>query len=821
MIFEAAKLNLTKLIEWAKTNDNDLTRNEAATRLHLIDSLLMSCLSWPKEECHPEDRFDGKHPDYSLGGAAKKCVIEAKKEGSHFELPVGFNKPTCSLSTLTDANKDIKAAVKQTLKYCQARGIPIGAVCNGHQLIAFLGSRLDGIPPIEGRAIVFSSLADMQARFDDFWNALSKPGVKKYTLHRLLRIEAIPPPEKLAGRIGSDYPGFKMRNSIQNELKILGELFLEDIERSPELEEEFQKECYCASGALSQYTLISRQILESRYSILFQKEIATTTAPAVTKHGGVSNELTADILSASLSRRPIILLGHVGVGKSMFIRHFIALEAKDILTKAIVIYVDFGREPALPNELSHFVLETCRIQLLRKYKIDIEERNFVRGVYNLELKRFANSIYRDLRETNEDEYRRKEIEFLEAKLEDHAAHMKACLEHVVKGQGRQVVVFLDNVDQRPLEFQDEVFLIGHGFSESWPVTVFISLRPDTFFHSKSKGSLAGYQPRVFTIAPPRVDRVISKRLEFALSALSNTGRLTNLPEGVSLHSDTLHKYFTVILDSFRRNEDLVALIDNLSGGNVRQAIDFLTVFTGSSHVDTNKILNIYQETGRYIIPVHEFMRAIIYGDNEYYSPSTSPIANLFDISTNDGREHFLLALILSYIGRLGSVGEQQGFVPVAAIFEHGQSLGFQPAQIQFALERALKKRLLESDPQFSVPADVLSYRLTTVGAYTANKVAFDFSYIDGMTVDTPIVDQAARDGISVAKSLQERLLRAEMFCDYLDLQWDALADEELVFDWPAGSMGTRTTIRSLLARHIQRDRPHKQKWTSLPKQELK
>ena len=78
--FEAAKVKLTELIEWANANDKALTRNEAATRMHLIDFLLIECLGWPKGECSPEDRFAGTYTDYSLGSVAKKCVIEAKRE---------------------------------------------------------------------------------------------------------------------------------------------------------------------------------------------------------------------------------------------------------------------------------------------------------------------------------------------------------------------------------------------------------------------------------------------------------------------------------------------------------------------------------------------------------------------------------------------------------------------------------------------------------------------------------------------------------------------------------------------------------------------
>ena len=52
---------------------------------------------------------------------------------------------------------------------------------------------------------------------------------------------------------------------------------------------------------------------------------------------------------------------------------------------------------------------------------------------------------------------------------------------------------------------------------------------------------------------------------------------------------------------------------------------------GSGHVDTAKILAIAEETGGYTIPLHEFMRAVIYGDHEL-DPSSSVLPNVFDVS---------------------------------------------------------------------------------------------------------------------------------------------------------------------------------------------
>ncbi|MGD0007111.1 MAG: hypothetical protein ABSE93_00995 [Terriglobia bacterium] len=657
--FETAESNLANLRDWVKEHVGDKNRNEADTRLHLINRLIFECLGWEYEDCSCEERYGGTYTDYSLGRPARALIVEAKKEGVYFELPAGFDKRVCHLRTVMEADGKIDEAIRQALGYCQERGVSVGAVCNGHQMVAFLGSRDDGVPPLEGLALVFTSLEEMSADFRGLWQNLSKAGLAAHNIHITLRSHLVaPPPEKVAGRL-PDYPGFKNRNAFQTELKILGELFIEDIAQTPQKEEEFLRECYCPSGALSQYALISKQILQSRYSTLLQQEVEVPHLTPAQQRNGIARELITDMMAAGLKRRPIIVLGDVGVGKTTFIRHFIRVEAKDILEKAVVLYVDFGKEPALAEDLQAFVLRRCEAQLRETYGVDVDEADFLRGVYHGQLLRFSRGIYSELRKNDEKAFASKEIEYLEGRLRDRSAHLRACLEHISKARKQQIVIFLDNVDQRPFEFQDQVFLIGQSLAETWPTTVFISLRPATFFHSRVKGSLSAYQPRVFTVAPPRIDLVIIKRMRFARAQLSQTGRLDSFPKALALTSQTLERYVGVLLNSFETNRDLVTFIDNLSGGNVRTALDFINAFVGSGHVDAYKILSI-EDTGSYIVPVHEFLRAVIFGDHEHYDPAASPLANLFDITQPDGREHFLLANILSYIERVGSVGSAEG-----------------------------------------------------------------------------------------------------------------------------------------------------------------
>jgi len=798
--FEQGRTQMERLVAWANQNASGLQRNEADTRLHLIDQLLFDCLGWRREDCHTEEQFNGTYSDYAFL-TPRKFVLEAKREGVYFDLPAGFTKQSCKITTLTEPHPAIDAAIRQAMRYCQERSIPLGAVCNGHQLIAFLGSRPDGVPPMNGICLVFYSLEDMLSHFRILWDNLSRPGVSAYTLHTTLKGDDIqPPPEKLSSRIPG-YPVFKNRNPFQTELKILGDLFIEDVVRAPQLEHDFLEQCYSQSGALSQYASISKQILQARYSTLFERELAGPTLESVSTKDGLSDNFVDDVLAASLKRRAIVLLGDVGVGKSIFIRHLIAISAKDIFDNALPLYIDFGKEPALAENLEAFVLSSCAAQLYKAHGIDIEENGFVRGVYHGELLRFGKGIYGSLAASNPTAYADKELEFLSSKLADRAAHLRACLTHISKGHKRQIVVFLDNVDQRPIEFQDRVFLIGQSFAETWPATVFISLRPDTFNSSRIKGSLAAYQPRVFTISPPRVDQVIKLRLQFVLNYLQDTGKLSSLGPNLSIRSDSLLRYIEVLITSFKKSHQLVEFIDNLSGGNTRRALDFLMTFVGSGHVNAEKILNIANEQGYYTISIHEFMRAVIFGDFEHYDPSASPVANIFDTSTPDGREHFLLPNVLAFVDRTGREG-QEGFVEADKVHEFCQSLGFFPAQIEVALKRALGKRLLEASPQFSEEPP-LAYRITTAGSYTYKELPHFFSYLDAMTVDTPIVDRDVRADLGDSRTLDDRLIRGELFRTYLDAQHTPLGERAFVFDWISATKMLEEEMRRINERMQQ------------------
>ena len=762
---------------------NAADRNEATTRAHLIDMLIYEVLGWDRQSVTLEAHQDKSgYADYTFSAPRPVLILEAKREGTYFEIPFGTTTRVRGLGPLLRGNDALRSAVKQVAGYCQERGVPNAAVCNGHQLVSFVATRLDATPPLDGRALVFASLDDMLEGFLQMWQHLSPAGIADERLRTTLLGDTRPDlPPKLSATI-QGYPGAQQRNVLQADLQILSELVLEDITRHREIEPTFLKQCYCPSGALSQYSLLSKQILRARYAALHhRKHGGPTTVQATDKHG-----ISPDLLADSLSRRPILLIGDVGVGKTAFWRNLMLVESTDLADNAIVLYLDFASKATLAMDLKTFLLEEIARQLRGKYAIDIAERNFIRGVYNLDVKRFKAGLYADLRKSEPEVYRQKEIEHLETRVRRADEHLRRALEHIVKGRGKQVIVFLDNTDQRSEKVQQEAFLIAQEIAENWPTTVFLALRPTTFHESQRTGALSGYHPKAFTISPPRIDLVLRRRLAFALKLTRGEVPIHSLDENVTVNLGKLETVLEVFLRSLGRNGELVEAIDNIASGNVRRALDLVRDFFGSAHVDTGKILDIEGRGGKYVIPLHEFERAVIHGETRYYDPSRSPIANLFDINHPDPGEHFLLPSLLALLVGPAASGANDGFVETAWLYDRLQGLGFTVSQIDLMLFRAYRSSLLETEARGSISSDQVprTVRITTVGAYHVQKLARHFTYIDAMTVDTTILDPSVRGHIRVVGSIAMRVDRAEVFRGYLDSQWEAADLSGGVFVWP-------------------------------------
>jgi hypothetical protein len=764
--------------------------NEANIRLRIIDRVLTEALGWPHSAIAAEEPSDGGYIDYLVGELGAQFIIEAKRADVGFELPVGLKSGVVSLQPLLTSkdSKDLAAALRQAGGYAQEHGVPVAIAFNGHQLVAYLATRSDGVPPLKGKALVFSSPESFVSDFIVLWNTFSPEGVQSRAIYQTLSITSLLPPEPLSMRL-HDYPGAKSRNQLQTSLQILGDLFLGDLATAPELKQTFLEECYASSGALSQYALVSRQILAARYEFL--NELGQAPVAAVSNKKGVSTALPESILEAALSNRPIILLGDVGAGKTTFIERLIKVEAKEVLGESVSLYIDLGNSSSLSSISQHVVTESIN-QLDSKYSVDIQSLEFSQNALRAELARFDKSPMGALKDTDPGQYQLKRLGFIQEQIDDSARYIPLALNWIKKSSRKQIVVFIDNVDQRSADDQDRAFLIANEIAANWPATVFVTLRPETFYSSEREGAISGYHPRVFVISPPRTDHMLQLRLKFALAEL-NGGRVHGLPAGISIGSDSLETFLEILLYNFETNRPLIELVDNLAGGNMRAALDFVTAFVGSGHINSSKIIERQQQYGSYVIPPHEFMRSIMFGDDRYYDPESSPVPNLFDLSRPDPKEHFLLTFCLAYIQKQGELDSSHGYISSSKVYLTMQGFGFEPEQVQHAIDYAARFKLLDATRRFGSSGVAEAFRITTVGAYAYKMLPGSFTYFDAITVDLPILTEAIRGQVRDVFTMSDRVDRVIAIADYLDAQW-ADVPTGVPWSWPEASKALRTDL---------------------------
>lgn len=768
-------------------------RNEADTRFHLIDRLIVECLGWPRNELRLERPVGREYSDYELG-AHPVAIWEAKREGKTFEVPVRKRASLVhSLASAMLVSPAAREAIEQVNTYCLSRGVEVAVATNGHQLVAFMADADLGAST-KAKCVIVNGLDHFRSTFPRMWQLLSPGGVADGNLKRLLQRSAAPrPPQKLSASI-PNYPQFRQPSDLQRSLIDITELVLLNVHEETELEERFYKDCYCESGALSQHALVSKQMLNARYASLFpEAEDAPQPQPVTAPRNKA--QLTPAILAEAISNRPIALVGDVGVGKSSFLKHLMYVSAFEEFQHALYAYVNLGRKGALSQQLSTLVLDQIELAFITNYNIDITENDFVRSVYKSEMKRFDKSIYGGLKVSNPDKYEDKLLEMLGEKQKDRSEHLRRSVDYLAKEKRKQIIIALDNADQRSTELQQEAFVIAQSLAGEWNATVFISVRPKTFFLSKRSGTLAAYPHRVFTVAPPRIDQVIERRLVFALNIAEGRVQLDRL-QAISFSLGNIATLIKVLLASIERHEPVKVFLENITAGNIRELIQFISGMFGNPNVDLIGAIIALEEGDSYTIPIHEFWKVALKGDYQYFDPEKALAANLFAVDSNKASEHFLLPIILSYLNTGGAHRSAEGFVTFANITHEMQKYGYHPSSVDALIRMANNKKLIEAPERITFEEDdsglygvvPISFRINSIGVYHLEIWMAEFAYLDAVCIDTPIFDESYADELKVdirMFGLSERFRRALKFRDYLSGVWAGMEATPPYFDWEA------------------------------------
>jgi len=457
----------------------------------------------------------------------------------------------------------------------------------------------------------------------------------------------------------------------------------------------------------------------------------------------------------------VILMGGIGSGKTTFLHYYFNYIIKKPET-TLWFYVDFTKAPPDPTEIQNYIFENIVKDFENKYQDKLKSELDSIGL---------DSISPNL----------KDLKLL-------------CSWLTLKGYTLSLV--MDNTDQHSYvspKYQEHAFLIAKNLTETLKTITILTLREEAFFKSTMSGVLDAFPPAVFHMSSPSFEKVVRSRIDYVLTLLEKTDEQMRASiensAGIGASREMLKMFFDIIKNSLRstrlKAREILRFIDDVSGGNMRLALDIFTTFLVSGNTDIDAMLTIEQRERNtkgegYQIPFHHVIKSIILGYSIVYASSRSRIMNLFDVNPQHTNSHFLHLRILNYLrNRLSYEPIQgRGYVEIDGIIREAERMSINKGAIKDSLIKMAFFGLVEFENQSKHGYKTATYvRITNTGTYYLEELVRNFVYLDLMWIDTPISNRdlvrellkcvVELKDLRVDESLAQRFDRTEKFLDYL------------------------------------------------------
>jgi len=763
--------------------------NEAEVRFKIIDEVLKG-LEWIKDDIEVEPHTENGYSDYILSvEGSSRMVIEAKRAGKAFYLKESdLEDRPYTFGFIAEEFPEAHKALLQATNYALTCGAEYTAISNGHQWLVSL-SLVPGKKITEKNVLVFTSLRDIQRRKRTFIKAFGKPSVRLHEAKGvLLDLGFEPPPPKLSARV-SGYPNTDERNRYRNELSFVLN-YVWRLMESSESSKSFVTNCYVVPHDHRQTIELVRELLTKRIN-----EDGILSAEEVKSAGTLS-----DSIRLGLSERPFVILGNVGSGKTSFLRYVRYQAAADLLSGYYQIEINFLDRPDKSAEIPGFIYSEIERQLLANYEVDVLENSFVRGVLNLEIKRFRKSPSGKATK-NEGRLKEAEVSSIEQQLVDKHSYFEKVFRHLKKGRNISIAIFMDNLDRRPEDFQEEAFLKSSAMARDWAAMVFICLRPLTFHNSRESGNLDVIAPTVFTVSPPDLSVVLKRRFTYAKTITDGKRAVNQVKNALTGTVSAKLPNVSLLLGccefSARNSTGVIPVLTDASNGNIRRLLDFARQVLTTGHLDTQKIVDIIKSGKKYTIPSFEGIKSLMLGEYKEYDPNTSPFINLFDVQQAERREHFLAISALLFLEKSNPGDGVRPFRKRSALLNHLAGVGYFSRSTAIVIDRLERKHLLTRGVRTNEPTE---YRLSDLGALHLRTLASNFQYFQAMVVDTPIMAEKLRKELRFETKIQGRISQAELSLGYLTSCLAELSDKELFSYWQETSRRLRAQFSSIQRR---------------------
>ena len=761
--------------------------NESDTRSKIIDCYLVKILGWSEKDIKREGHLDSGYFDYKISCPAISFVIEAKKVFKEFVLPSGHNKT--KFKTIYKENIDV---ISQIRSYCGDIGLQYGIITNGKQFIIGKLFNTDGTDWKENTCLIFHDINDIQNRFIEFYENLSKFALIN---NGGFKYDYIPIDSEAKTILSSLLNRDKEidRNNLSSKIsplidRFFGEIFSSEIEDDID----FIKECFVENKEIKK----NRDEIERLFADKVP-EITNVVKAANTKSiiSQISNEINIDEISIKnpAPPKPIIIIGTKGAGKTTFINHLFRTKNDEFEQNHLVVYIDFREFYDVyhnfdPSIISKEIYE----KLIDKYEsLELHKLKALKRIYQREIKQNDESIW--LYAQNKEElYSPLLSNFLTEKLNNHTKHLEYINNYLIRDRRKRIIVIIDNADQYKIDIQEQIFLYAHSLSRTSNCGVIFSLREGYYYKWRNKTPFDAYESNVYHITAPKYSEVLLKRINFTLEHLNSlegsSSSVTKKGLKIEISNQKVIEFLSGLKDSLFSdfNSDLIDFLSFTTYPNIREGLRIFKQFLTSGHTDVSSYIlrEIYKENDRknkQTIPIHEFVKSLGLQNKLYYNSEYSIIKNIF-IPPKDSNDHFINFFVLKrFYETYETKGMTNKYLTLEDLINFFKDLGYRTNTITNVIEKLIEFELLESedfvsDIEFNSLENNVNLCISSKGYYYFKELIKKFHYIDLVLQDTPIFSQEYFEKIKSIfpqsdqngiRNLNSRVETVKLFFDYL------------------------------------------------------
>jgi hypothetical protein len=751
--------------------------SETDTRSKWIDTLFKGCLGWREENIHREVSEAGMRLDYEVKVLLPTLVIEAKRAAVAFSVLPQKKLYMVQLKKLIKANPTLKEHLEQVAGYCHVKSIPYAVLTNGRTLIIFVGKRDDRIPLWNGEAIVIADIFTDDIDFAEVYKLLGRDTVAAGSLARALSHAR---PDITSVSVLSSYldpdalqPHTPLSDAVEPILERLFTDILDD-ER-----EEIIAACYVKPGTARTRNALESPLVDEPPQ-LNQKTINIDSRHSFDEFEKVVKR-RFDLANSNLPTT--LIIGNVGVGKSIFLRRFFSRTREDrILPDTVLpIFIDFRNAGSELERLGAFIDETLSAGV-----IDLSSPEQLKQIFRQEYRRWERTARGLL--TVDADFKREEFSELNRLRLDAPRYLAASFEFIRQRYKLAPCVILDNADHHGQEFQRKVYLAAKELQSSLRCLLFVSVQESWYWHFKDKqGPLAAYHDVVFHVPAPRVRDVIAKRIDVAVSRFDSyidRQMVINFGKNMVLEPKHISRFLENCKDTFFANDESATFFECAANGNVRQGLDLFKAFVRSGHSTSTTYLHKVVANDRSMLTVSDLLHALAKGDYIHYSGARSTIPNVFTIlhdivpsfNPRFAAVYLLQLLSTKVMDITPAVG--RGFVGKPILTDLLARLGFPSDYHDASLDKLLDAQLIApslSSPEAKTTARF--FKATALGNYTVKKLIESRDYLDLVAIDTPITDKKRFEELRKLRP-EQREISGDSAAKAIDVLFEELSESE-------------------------------------------